>query len=341
MPLRLTLPKFRAARPQDQEAAPAADPSLVADAEVVEDPKSQRRKRLVRLATVICIALAAGQYVQSTNRGAARAAAVALAQQGPRVVAPAQPSNAVLTLVVQARATAASANPGLGIGAEPALVHVSLRPETPPALPAAPPVLAQAAPDCAGTLDLTARPGAMIGLSLTAPCNAGQRAVIAHAGLTITARTDAAGALALDLPALAADGVVTVSFADGLTLQDARPVPDLSGLRRLALQWQAGDRFTLQAAPDAQGIALGDPAAQPGLLAQIHTLPAGSAAAVMIEAAVTPDTCGREMLAQTLDSRGGQVILTDLTLAMPDCDGRSGYLVLNNLFGDMKIAAVK
>ena len=60
---------------------------------------------------------------------------------------------------------------------------------------------------------------------------------------------------------------------------------------------------------------------------------------VAILAPVGTHTCGHDRLGQTLASVAGAVRVTDLTLPMPPCDGQSGYLVLNNLFPDMKIAA--
>ena len=75
-------------------------------------------------------------------------------------------------------------------------------------------------------------------------------------------------------------------------------------------------------------------------MAQIYTFPAdGLAAEVVIEAEVTTGTCGQEMLAETVASGEGRVVITDLTLAMPDCSGIGDFLVLKNLVSDMKIAA--
>ena len=242
------------------------------------------------------------------------------------------------------------------------VVTISASPEASVSLPKLP-VLA-AAPACEEVLTAMAQPGAMLGLTLAAPCHAGERVVLRHAGLAVTGRVDAAGALHVSLPALDNAGAVAVEFADGTEVQAAVSVPDLRGVRRLGVQWQAGDAFALhgleggaelQTAGDvsaahpgvigaAQGgwlVTLGDASVAAPLLAQVYTYPAdaGLSADVAILATVGPDTCGHDMLGQTLSSAAGAVSVTDLTLSMPACDATTGYLVLKNLFPAMKIAA--
>jgi len=75
------------------------------------------------------------------------------------------------------------------------------------------------------------------------------------------------------------------------------------------------------------------------LLAEVYTYPAMGSADVVIEAAVTAQTCGRELLGETLLSEAGRVTVTDLTLAMPDCDAVGDFLVLNNLVPDLTLVA--
>jgi hypothetical protein len=60
---------------------------------------------------------------------------------------------------------------------------------------------------------------------------------------------------------------------------------------------------------------------------------------IYLEAAVTPDTCGRVITGKTLDLRqGSRLRMMDLSLPMPDCDALGQLLVLKNLLPDMKIA---
>ena len=88
-------------------------------------------------------------------------------------------------------------------------------------------------------------------------------------------------------------------------------------------------------------VALGDASTDLPLFALVYTFPStpGLNADVVVEAAISGDTCGRELLVETIDSTGGAATVTDLTVAMPDCDAIGDILVLKNLASDLKIAA--
>jgi hypothetical protein len=221
---------------------------------------------------------------------------------------------------------------------------------------------------CDTTLDLMTEANAMIGITLLAPCHPNQRVVLRHAGLAVTAQTTSTGALFTAIPALEADATVELSFADGTDASGTIAMPDVATLRRFGVQWQADDAFQVHAfengaaygAPGhvsatdphrpAAGMQatggflslLGDAATDNPLLAEVYTFPADPAAKpeVVVEAAVTDKTCARELLAETLSSSSGSVFVTDLTLAMPDCDAVGDYLVLKNLFLDLNMASL-
>lgn len=221
---------------------------------------------------------------------------------------------------------------------------------------------ADGAPDCKTTLDLRLEDNAMIGLSLLAPCHPNERVVLRHAGLAITAKTLLTGGLFTSLPALATDGAVTVLFADGRRAEAAVPVPDLEKVHRFAVQWQAGDEFSINAfehgadygqpghkvaqpagdppvAAPGQIVRFGDATTDDALLAQVYTFPAdGPAPDLTIEAAITDKTCARDMIGETLESRDGRVWSRDLTLTMPPCDAVGGFLVLNNPAGGTTVS---
>jgi hypothetical protein len=184
--------------------------------------------------------------------------------------------------------------------------------------------------------------------------------VLRHAGLEVTATTTANGSLFMALPAMEALSTVEATFADGKAVSAATAVPELAGLRRFGVQWQGDDAFQVfgyeagsTISASAPGIAstggigaaggfltrLGDDASDVPLRAEIYTFPATGPSDVVIEAAVTPATCGREIAGKTLASVAGTVIVTDLTLAMPECDAVGDFLVLNNLAPDMTLAA--
>ncbi len=234
-----------------------------------------------------------------------------------------------------------------------------------PALPQEP-AAEKTATSCDITLDLMPEASAMIGVTLLAPCHPDERVTLRHAGLVVTGQTTAGGALFSGLPALDSAGKVQVTFADGAEVEATVVVPDLAGYRRFGVQWQGDDAFQIHGfegganygqpgdinavnpgRPMADAARkggfltlLGDPASANPLLAEIYTFPADRAARVqvVVEAAVTEKTCGRELLGETLESNGGVVRSSDLTLSMPECDAIGDYLVLKNLASDMNIA---
>ncbi|HSF62971.1 MAG TPA: hypothetical protein VLA78_01195, partial [Paracoccaceae bacterium] len=168
--------------------------------------------------------------------------------------------------------------------------------------------------------------------------------------------------------ALDAGGEVAAVLPGGDRLGAAAPL-DLSAVERFAVQWSGADAFQLHAYED--GAAFGQPghvsAADPGralplvpgrgghlltlgdagvdlpLLAEVYTFPADPArrVAVTVESAVTPATCGRELLGETLHSRKGATTAADIALAMPGCDALGDFLVLNNLLAQPTLAQAR
>lgn len=233
----------------------------------------------------------------------------------------------------------------------------------------APPTLEPVAvPDCTSDLKVTAAPGALLDVALTAPCDGGVRVVLRHGGLAVTARLPETGYMSVILPALDGAGEVVAVLADGDRLTAAAPV-DLSAVERFAVQWSDADAFQLHVYED--GAAHGQPghvsAADPGralplvpgrggylltlgdagvdlpLMAEVYTFPADPSrrVAVTIEAAVTPTTCGRETLGETLHSRNGTATVAEILLAMPGCDAVGDFLVLNNLLPQPTLAQAR
>lgn len=368
MSLRFALPKFRTSGQPGLATAAGDDAEALPDFDAEDDAATMRKRRVLRVTVIVFVALAAGQYMQSTrNSGGANAASTQV--QSPLALnlgAGDAPRALLVPVELVANASAPSVSAGVAGVGDARIITISASPEDMVRLPQLP--LQAAAPVCEQVLGLSVAPGAMLDLALSAPCHAGERVVLRHAGLVVTGKTDAAGALAVSLPALDAAGAVSVEFADGSDLRAADAVPELADLRRMGVQWQAGDAFALhgleggaelQSAGDISAenpgmrpdgtalpaggwlVSLGDASVIAPLLAQVYTYPAGGGtrADVAILAPVGAQTCGHEMQGQTLVSAGGAVSVTDLTLSMPPCDGQTGYLVLKNLFPDMKIAA--
>ena len=237
---------------------------------------------------------------------------------------------------------------------------------TPELLPADEALLAEIEA-CARWLVVTAEAGAMLDLSLFAPCDGGATVRLEHAGLRLDGQIGADGQLALTLPALSAEGEVSVIFADDARVSDAALVPDLALHDRVLLQWQgpavlalnayefeaefgsAGHIHPANAGAPAQAahgalVRLGhDEAAEP-LLAQVYSYPMGLSARLgqvelELEVAVTEASCGRSLaieLMPVLDGAPGEP--HHLTLSMPECDGEGGFLVLKNLLPALTIA---
>lgn len=313
------------------------------------------KRRIALSAALLAVGLGAGYVVQKRP--------AKLAPQAQLIVADAHVPTAITSLVARADSTVDV--PAVApISAVRAMAPVEIAATVaPPVSPVPEP--AQAA--CTARLFLSIQPHAMLGLSTLAPCRPNERVVLRHGGLAITAKTSATGALFLALPALDQDGVVKVQFADGETAEAQLELAELNGFRRFAVQWVADDAFQLHAfegatdygasdhiwaknphqpMPDkaeAGGFLtqLGDDQVDLPMLAEVYTYPASAEIPVqlVVEAAVTTRSCGRELLGETLTSMGGAVVVTDLTLAMPDCGAIGDILVLKNPAPDMKIAA--
>ena len=220
---------------------------------------------------------------------------------------------------------------------------------------------------CPISLKLLVEPSAMIGVSLLAPCHPNQRLVLRHAGLSITAKTSGTGSLTTSLPAFSKDAMVSIRFSDDTIVENSVSVPEVAALRRFGVQWLGDDAFQLNAfengasygeighvsaadpkrpkagQPQIGGFlsVLGDDGVDQPMLAEVYTYPseANASVKIVIEAAITKNTCARDILGETLAEVSGDVTITDLTLTMPDCSAIGDILVLKNLDPDLKIAS--
>lgn len=337
------------------------------------------KRKAARGIAVLAVALAAGHLVQNMgDKSAAKPAAsaqlakkpdrVEIVAAGPETTKPVAPAKPAEAAPLPAAPLAATIAPTLPAAPEVKVeVRKAAEPVIAPQEPAAKPVeITDTA--CDVSLDLMGEANAMIGITLIAPCNPNERVVLRQGGLAVTGQTTANGSLFTGLPAMESQAVVEVSFGDGTKASAEIAVPELAALRRFGVQWQADDAFQVHAFEgganygDAGHISaadphrpgpgleakggflnlLGDATTQNPLLAEVYTFPADPAQKpeVIVEAAVTDKTCGRELIAETLTSTGGSVFVTDLALSMPDCDAVGDYLVLKNLVLDLNMAAV-
>lgn len=215
----------------------------------------------------------------------------------------------------------------------------------------------------------TPMPGAIAKLELDAPCHPHARIVISHEGLRFSAHTSNIGRLTVDVPVLVEEARFSVVFGDGEGATASARVPDVADHQRVVLQWRGETGLNIHAlengadygaaqhiwarnpgAPDravaGQGgflVALGDAETRDPLFAEVYTYPAairpGNVVRVNVEAEILPNTCGREVLGQTLQTApDGDIAAVDLAITMPACDAVGDYLVLKNLLQDLKIA---
>jgi hypothetical protein len=334
------------------------------------------KKQILRAGAIVAVAGATGFVMQSQDRGSTAPRVASVVTTPPAVQAEAplpavQPEGPGAGPRVLAAATAKVPDLPILSGVQRAAAPVAEFTATAPtaesdaAAPMPQPLAARKA-DCAEDLVLVPSAGALLELGLIAPCRAGQRVLLRHAGLVVTGRLSPAGTLAMTLPALTSPAEVTVAFADGSDVMQDADVPDLDRFDRFAVQWMADDAFALHAFADGAGydqpghihadaapgpladggmvLALGDGTVDRPLLAQVFTWPADRPAlsgkvGLVIEAPVTEATCGREMLGETLQRIGGRLTVRDLTLAMPACDAAGGYVVLTDPVADDRLAA--
>lgn len=209
---------------------------------------------------------------------------------------------------------------------------------------------------CELTMRLTAQPAAMLSLGLDAPCDAGEPVAISHGPLLMAGTLDAEGRLAVSVPALAADAMVTMAMLDGRTTQARAPVPDFAMYQRLVVTWTGPAALDLHAY--AGGAAWGEPghvrAGLPvsaatgfvtvlgdaefgGQQARIYTYPVGISAVsghvgVEAEIAVTPETCGQDFRAQVHAILGpSRTLHRSIEVAMPACGSPAGFVQVPTL----------
>lgn len=229
----------------------------------------------------------------------------------------------------------------------------------------------ETAPTFACSYSVKAAPGAaaMVSLTIDAPCAANDRFTVHHNGMMFTDVTDEKGQRTLDVPALSANAVYIVSFADGEGAVAAADVTSVEFYDRVILQWTgqsglqlhaleygatydedghvwAGDANELSAAARGEGgfIVQYGKDLENARQAEVYSFPSGTTprageVQLSLEAEVTAANCGRDIEAQTIQmSSQGDLKVQDIVLSMPDCSTVGDFLVLKNLLNDLKIA---
>lgn len=224
---------------------------------------------------------------------------------------------------------------------------------------------------CDPELQAMAGAGSIVTLSLSAPCHQSQKVAIHHQGMLFTAMTDADGKASIDTPALAEVAVFIAAFEDDQGAVATVEVQDFAQFDRAVLQYKGDTAVNLSAYEfgagfgdaghiwvDARGdidrllsgeggylMRLGDPAAENGYFAEVYVFPSALSersgdVLLVAEAEITAGNCGEELAAQSIQvSPDGDSTALDLIMVMPECDAVGDFLVLQNMFEDLTLAA--
>lgn len=204
------------------------------------------------------------------------------------------------------------------------------------------------ADDCAPALRLAALPGAMIDLTLSAPCNRGERVVLRHSDLSFTGVIGPDGQLRLKLPALEGLAMVAAYLEDAQVALGQITVPDLGGVTRFAVHMPAPAQFDLRAATadrvyvssrspvgddTARVVSLGAAQAVEPIMAQVYTHPEIDLSGVelSLDLRITHANCGRTLPLESWLSQNGQVTHGTFFVDVPACGTSGDILVLKNL----------
>ena len=331
-----------------------------------------RKKELITAVGTLAIAVGIGFVMQSGDAARERYGAVAppaVQADAPAQATFVQDSKDVLT-VEEIELTSASGTEGIATAQVQMDVNRALVQRVPDLKAPGSELAPVALPEC--EIKATAKPiaGAMVSLTLSAPCAPNERLTIHHNGMMFTNTTDSHGFSELIAPALTEQAVFVLALANGDGAVVETTVYDLDQFDRIALQWQGRAGFQLHARefgadynapghvwagtePDVVALIngesgflmqLGDIHAPEPLLAEVYTFQTGNAAQngvvdLSVEAEVTAMNCGREIEAQSIEmNANGSLKTRDLVLAVPGCESIGGFLVLNNLVSDLKVA---
>jgi len=222
---------------------------------------------------------------------------------------------------------------------------------------------------CEAGFTATAAPGAMVELTLEAPCYSGQSVDIFHGGLRFSHLLNDAGILQITLPAMEEDAFFNAHFSDGHTESTDILMLTVTDYMRVALAWQGQAGFALYALEngaqygDVGHVGIETPydytraiAGEGGFLthlgtgenayqAVVYSYPVALFAKdgvpeISIEAEVLASTCGQEISATLVrNSDTGTLDNTPLFMAVPGCDAVGEYLVLKNLPQNLRLAS--
>ncbi len=218
---------------------------------------------------------------------------------------------------------------------------------------------------CSVSLGVTHLRGDLVRLELDAPCQMGIPVIVRHEGVSFSAVTSDIGRVSMKMPVFNRQAVFSVEMPDGSTISTEVFVQQASEYDHVAVMWSGDAGLQIHAyepsgahvwgnAPQNLSIAikgrggyvtrLGSADFPEAKQAEIYSFPRQQllktgVVRLDLSAAVTPQTCGKDLLAKTLQpGLNGGNMLVDLVLKMPACNSGARNLVLKNIFRDLKIA---
>lgn len=225
--------------------------------------------------------------------------------------------------------------------------------------------------DCEATMTAIPAAGAMMTVSLSAPCHGSERVTMHHNGMMFSDLVQPDGTLQVTIPALAQTALVIASFLDGSGAAAKTEVTSVPFYDRVVLQWRGNAGLQLHAREfDAQYFtdghvwhgadtdasraatgeggfltSLGNADAPNALMAEVYTFPsatteASGTVALTVETEILASNCNSVVEAQTLEIRNGKDLhAKELTVDVPSCETVGDFLMLKNIVEDLTIAA--
>ncbi|MBF9035155.1 hypothetical protein HKCCE2091_12990 [Rhodobacterales bacterium HKCCE2091] len=241
--------------------------------------------------------------------------------------------------------------------------------DVPAATPSLPDEVSRYGLPCGLVVGAAPEPPAMVRLTVADPCNADAAIRVEHAGLSFTLRTDLMGRAEALLPVLTDPAAIRLTLPGGATREIAADAPDLADYDRAAVTWSGASGVELHArergavrggaghvrpaAPGSPGAAmrgeggfltaLGTQGAAQTLVYTFprDTLPGeGGVVRLSVEVPVDAGNCGTAVEAGTVaTTRDGDLAQSRVAFTLPGCAEAGQVMVLQNLFGDLRIAA--
>lgn len=232
-------------------------------------------------------------------------------------------------------------------------------------------ILATPISGCETTLGTERQPAALVELTIEAPCFKDAPFTVRHNGLMFSGVTDRAGAARVTVPVLTTDAMFEVAFNNVVQASAEVFVPELRQYDRAVLQWAGTNNMRLHALEG--GAQIGDPGhvwsasvhtaqeTRKGLhgfvayvgsaqgevpyQAEVYTYPVGQmnkdgAVDLLVGVSVTETNCARKVDAITIQTNGGQTLVTsEVAIQMPGCDRIGEVALIGEKFADLTLAA--